>query len=1077
MLTNRPTGSRFFSCTVALCCCMSGLLMPRFASGAQTFADSSDDWSAVGTQGELSWFNGYYNLTFDQGVGDGIYQTDDFTEFDAAFWNGVQWDLTPAASGPWTELGRETTHPNGTNSAPGEEHWTIRRWVSTVAQVDAALTWHMRKTNPNGGGVTGVLFLNGEKLDEAAVFGNDTKGVTRTVIKELKIGDLVELALTPVGPTGDTGDGADGSANRLTISDEPPDRDLDGVPDFEDNCVDIPNPLQENTDTDTLGNECDNCPDVANEDQTDTDLNGLGDKCDNPPIADSFLDWSVTGTQGEGDWYYGYYNLTTDADRTYSLDDFIEFEANAWTGGQWDLVVGATGPWTEIGRETTHPNGTNSAPGEEHWTIRRWVSSHEGPAAMAWHMREVNLGGTGVSGYLFLNGQLIDTAAIAGGDGVGITRVRARILKKGDVVELALGPTGLTGDRGDGADGSANRLIISRDIPDSDGDTILDHLDNCADLANLDQADGDTDGVGDVCDNCANVANPSQADSDGNGIGDACSDFDGDGVTDSADNCRLVANAGQADADADRLGDVCDNCPTVANFGQEDRERDGVGDACAPVWIADSSADWSTTGTQGEKNWQNGYYNLTLDINIGDGVYQPDEFIEFDLAAWTGVQWDLLNAPAGPWTEIGKETTHSNGTNSAPGEEHWTIRRWTSDRAGEVAITWHTRKTNPAGGGVTGILLVNGDELDKATIAGNDSVGVTRTVKVAVQIGDTIDLAHSPEGLCGNRNDGADGSANILSIYDAATPGVPAPGAPVADSQYGWTLGGVQGENNWYYGWYDQRDDVENGDGIYQPGDFTEFVNAGGPIDPGINHWNGSYWDLADNNVTGVGPWTEISCAGAHPAGNGQTDSSVHWAVRRWKSDFDGDVRITGFVHNGGAGDGVVGRVFHNGTQLFAEKSAGQAFAFSVRASVKAEDTIDFALDSDGGGNLALGGLDDITDGSDGSTFTAQIVRLITGGPVQPKFRRGDADMNGSLELTDPITVLNFQFLAGAEPPCLDAADGDDSGTLDLTDAIYSLNFQFLAGSRPPDPGPDVCGADPTPDAGGGDLGCKTPCQ
>ncbi len=91
-------------------------------------------------------------------------------------------------------------------------------------------------------------------------------------------------------------------------------------------------------------------------------------------------------------------------------------------------------------------------------------------------------------------------------------------------------------------------------------------------------------------------------------------------------------------------------------------------------------------------------------------------------------------------------------------------------------------------------------------------------------------------------------------------------------------------------------------------------------------------------------------------------------------------------------------------------------------------------------------------------------------------FRRGDADMNGSLELTDPITVLNFQFLAGAEPICLDAADGDDSGTLDLTDAIYSLNFQFLAGPRPPDPGPDVCGPDPTPDAGGGDLGCKNPC-
>ncbi len=1068
--------SRLFLPLSIFLSCLISLVSTGEAPAAQNFADSLDDWSATGTQGDLNWFYGYYNLTADQNGGDGVYQPDDFIEFDLAAWNGTMWDLTPAASGPWTEMGAETTHPNGTNSAPLEEHWTIRRWVSTVAQVDAAITWRMRKTNLNGGGVTGILFLNGEMLDEAAIAGNDGVGVTRTVLKELKVGDLVELALTPVGNLGDTGDGADGSANRLTISDEPPDGDFDGVPDSRDNCPVTDNPLQENTDTDSLGNACDNCPDVANEDQTDTDLNGLGDKCDNPPIADSLLDWSVTGTQGEGDWYYGYYNLTQDPDRTYSLDDFLEFEANIWTGAQWDLVVGATGPWTEIAAENTHPNGTNSAPGEEHWTIRRWISSRDGPTAMHWLMREVNLGGTGVSGYLFLNGQLIDTAAIAGGDGVGVNRVRARLLKQGDVVELALGPTGLNGDRGDGSDGSANRLIIRTEIPDSDGDTILDYPDNCPDLANLDQADGDADGVGDLCDNCANAANPSQSDSDGNGIGDACSDVDGDGVTDSADNCRLVANADQADADTDRLGDVCDNCPAVANIGQEDRERDGVGDACAPVWIADSSADWSATGTQSEKNWQNGYYNLTVDQVAGDGIYQADDFLEFDLAVWTGVQWDLTPAAVGPWTEIGKENTHSNGTNSAPGEEHWTIRRWTSDRAGEVVISWHTRKINLNGSGVTGILFVNGDEMDKATIAGNDGVGVARTVKVSVQIGDTIDLAHSPEGLCGDRIDGSDGSANILTIYDAAVANVPAPGAPVADSQYGWSTSGTQGENGWYYGWYDQREDVEAGDGIYQAADFSEFVNAGGPVDPGSNHWSGAIWDLADNGVLGVGPWTEVSCVGAHPAGNGQTDNSVHWAIRRWKSEFDGDVRIAGFVHNAGAGDGVIGRVFHNGTQLFADKSAGQGITFSVRASVKTDDTIDFALDSDGGGNLARGGLDDITDGSDGSVFTAQIVRLVTGGPVQLKFRRGDADMNDSLELTDPITVLNFQFLAGVEPACLDAADADDSGSLDLTDAIYSLNFQFLAGPRPPEPGPDVCGPDPTLDEGGGDLGCKTPC-
>ncbi len=119
------------------------------------------------------------------------------------------------------------------------------------------------------------------------------------------------------------------------------------------------------------------------------------------------------------------------------------------------------------------------------------------------------------------------------------------------------------------------------------------------------------------------------------------------------------------------------------------------------------------------------------------------------------------------------------------------------------------------------------------------------------------------------------------------------------------------------------------------------------------------------------------------------------------------------------------------------------------------------------------------------SSGSAGLVRHVFGavsGPEfkvvddQPKFRRGEANVDGTLDLTDPITVLNFQFQGGPIPGCLDAADADDSGTLDLTDAIYSLNFQFLAGPMPPEPGPDVCGVDPTPDQGA-DLGCVTPCS
>jgi hypothetical protein len=62
--------------------------------------------------------------------------------------------------------------------------------------------------------------------------------------------------------------------------------------------------------------------------------------------------------------------------------------------------------------------------------------------------------------------------------------------------------------------------------------------------------------------------------------------------------------------------------------------------------------------------------------------------------------------------------------------------------------------------------------------------------------------------------------------------------------------------------------------------------------------------------------WTSLTADGGHPNGinnNGATWQPVeHWAVRRWKSDYDGQVSISGLIAdlNSGGGNGVIGQIF-----------------------------------------------------------------------------------------------------------------------------------------------------------------------
>jgi hypothetical protein len=95
--------------------------------------------------------------------------------------------------------------------------------------------------------------------------------------------------------------------------------------------------------------------------------------------------------------------------------------------------------------------------------------------------------------------------------------------------------------------------------------------------------------------------------------------------------------------------------------------------------------------------------------------------------------------------------------------------------------------------------------------------------------------------------------------------------------------------------------------------------------------------------------------------------------------------------------------------------------------------------------------------------------------PSGALFHRGDPDGSGLVDLGDPVFLLDYLFLGGAEPSCLESADVNNDGELGITDAVHLLGFLFGGWEPPPDPGPPgkPCGREPDFWDSQFGLGCK----
>lgn len=202
--------------------------------------------------------------------------------------------------------------------------------------------------------------------------------------------------------------------------------------------------------------------------------------------------------------------------------------------------------------------------------------------------------------------------------------------------------------------------------------------------------------------------------------------------------------------------------PIIANTAQTNLATFTVNIA-PPGEIANSIADFDPNGTQGVNGWTYGFRDYVADGGGND--YGVNDFIAFSEAGgwtWNGWRWDWA-AGDPPYTTVYSNGGHPNGG----GNEQWAIWRYQVEitEPTPLAVTWSIYDDNgPCGSGTTGSIHLNGTRVHSHAVAQGDTLGATFTVYVNASPGDFIDLALTPEGPNGERNDSCDGCFISMAV-------------------------------------------------------------------------------------------------------------------------------------------------------------------------------------------------------------------------------------------------------------------------------------------------------------------------
>jgi hypothetical protein len=73
----------------------------------------------------------------------------------------------------------------------------------------------------------------------------------------------------------------------------------------------------------------------------------------------------------------------------------------------------------------------------------------------------------------------------------------------------------------------------------------------------------------------------------------------------------------------------------------------------------------------------------------------------------------------------------------------------------------------------------------------------------------------------------------------------------------------------------------------------------------------------------------------------------------------------------------------------------------------------------------------------------------------EPQYTCGDADGDGSVNVSDAVSIINYVFMGGGAPDPMEAGDVTCDGSVNVSDAVFIINYVFIGGNDPCDPSGD----------------------